>query len=179
MKANILPILTLGAALLTLAPPVFAETENKGRAGQHEAKDGPLDENHFLQKAGAAGAAELKLAQAAEAKASSDNVKEIAKTLAADHSAANAELAAIAKAKSITISEPPAKDHKKHEEILKKTGEDFDAAFVAEMKECHKKDIALFETASKELKDPEVKAFVDKTLPVLKKHAELIKAKTS
>lgn len=141
--------------------------------------DSPLNEKQFLQKAGAAGTAELKLAQAAEAKASGEKVKEIAKTLVTDHSAANTELAALAKAKGVTIPDPPAKDHKKHEELLKKSGAEFDAAFIAEMKECHKKDIALFEAASKELKDPDVKAFVDKTLPVLKKHAELIKAKAS
>ena len=34
----------------------------------------------------------------------------------------------------------------------------------------HEKDIKLFEKASKDVKDAELKAFVDKTLPQLREH---------
>ena len=67
--------------------------------------------------------------------------------------------------------------HAEQAEALKeKMGMAFDAAFIELMGDCHKKDIALFEKAQSEVKAPELKAFIDKTLPVLKTHASALAA---
>ncbi len=62
------------------------------------------------------------------------------------------------------------------EDLSKKSGTDFDKAYVSMMVDDHKKDVGEFEDASKNLKDADLKAFVDKTLPVLKGHLDKITA---
>jgi putative membrane protein len=50
---------------------------------------------------------------------------------------------------------------------------DFDKTFIREQGiQDHKHDIKEFEKASKEAKDPDVKAYATKTLPVLQKHLQ-------
>lgn len=161
----------LGSAVL----PAQAEPENsKGRSSQPGQVGAMENEKMFVQKAGAAGMGEVKLAEAATEKGTSEHVKTVAAKLLADHTKANTELMALAKAKSITIPEPMEKDKKMQEHVLSKSGAEFDAAFLEHMGKCHEKDIALFEKAARELKDPELKAFAQQTLPVLKSHAEMI-----
>ena len=53
----------------------------------------------------------------------------------------------------------------------KKNGEEFDRAYVREVGiKAHEKDIKMFEHARKDVKDAELKAWVDKTLPALREH---------
>lgn len=92
-----------------------------------------------------------------------------------DHSKANEELKALAAKKNIALpSAPAAEKQKKLEELGAKTGKDFDKAYVEEMVEDHKKDVALFEEALEKSEDPEMKQFIESTLPVLRKHLEHI-----
>ncbi len=69
---------------------------------------------------------------------------------------------------------PAAPKHSPRRDIEKlgqKNGDTFDRDFVREVGiQAHEKDIRKFEKASKDLKDPDRKAFVDKTLPVLREH---------
>ncbi len=48
-------------------------------------------------------------------------------------------------------------------------------AYVKEMVKDHEKDIAEFEKASGEVKDADLKKFIDDTLPVMKRHLEMVK----
>lgn len=138
--------------------------------------DKPRDKDHaFIQMAGKAGMGEVKLAELAVEKGKSEEVKNLAAMIVKDHTAANMELGAIAKAKGIEIPMPGEKEKEKMAMLAAKSGEEFDKAFLAELKDCHKKDIALFEATSAEAKDKDVKAFIDKTLPVLKTHADHVK----
>lgn len=53
-------------------------------------------------------------------------------------------------------------------------GQDFDRRYAESMGvEAHRETIALFEKASKEARDPEVKAFATKTLPNLREHLQM------
>lgn len=161
----------LGGAVL----PVQAEPEtSKGRSSQPGQAGAMENERMFIQKAASAGTGEVKLAEAATKKGTSEHVKTVAAKLFEDHTKANTELEALAKAKGIALPAPTEKDKKMMEHVLSKSGAEFDAAFLEHMGKCHEKDIALFEKAAQELKDPEVKAFVQQTLPVLKSHAEMI-----
>jgi putative membrane protein len=57
------------------------------------------------------------------------------------------------------------------EKLGKKNGAEFDRDFVRNVGlKAHEKDIKLFQKAGKDVKDADLKAFVDKTLPVLREH---------
>ena len=65
------------------------------------------------------------------------------------------------------------------DDLSKKSASDFDKAYVSKMVSDHKSTVSMFEDAAKKLKDPDLKAFVDKTLPTIKGHLsniETIKA---
>lgn len=186
-----LPLLlaAMGAMGYYCQPTAYAQqTPNRDAVGEDPTKAGepagkpsaesdkPRDKDHaFIQMAGKAGMGEVKLAELGVEKGHSEEVKNLAAMLVKDHTKANNELGAIAKAKGIEIPMPGEKEKGKLAMISAKTGADFDKAFLAEMKECHKKDIALFEETSAEAKDKDVKTFIDKTLPVLKTHADHVK----
>ncbi len=130
------------------------------------------DDAGFVSAASTAGMGEVKLAQLAESKAGSKKVKAFAAMLVKDHTAANKKLKEVAASLKLPLGaeDPMAKE--KHEALSAKKGEEFDAAFLEEMKMCHEKDIALFEAAKGVVKAPELAGFIEKTLPVIKSHAE-------
>ena len=84
---------------------------------------------------------------------------------------------ALAKQKNITLPSAVSNDEqKKMDDMSKKTGKDFDKAYVKEMVDDHDKDVKDFEKEAKDGKDADVKAFAAATLPVLKMHQTMIKA---
>jgi putative membrane protein len=143
----------------------------------HANAPAPADEKEFVAKAAKGGMAEVKIAQIAAEKASDEKVKELAQQLVKDHTAANQELKTTAEGLKIPLPEETAsKEDSKCEQLKQKSGPEFDKAFLQEMDHCHAKDIALFEAGKKVAKSSEITAFIDKTLPVIKSHAEKIDA---
>lgn len=126
----------------------------------------------FIDQAAGSGMFEVQVAQLAASKATDAQVKSFASMLVDHHTAANNELVKIANARKVELpAAPPRALRRDIEKLGKKSGADFDKEFVKEVGiKAHEKDIKLFEKASKDLKDPELKAFVDKTLPVLRDH---------
>lgn len=125
----------------------------------------------FATAAASGGMAEVLVGKVAEQKAVNQQVKAFATMMVKDHSKANDELMAIAKAKNITL--PVAPDEAKQKELSDlsaKTATDFDKAYVNAMIDGHKKTISLFEDASKNCKDAELKTFATNTLPIIKGH---------
>lgn len=135
------------------------------------------DDAKFVVDAANGGMTEVELGKVATLKATNAKVKEFAGMMVMDHSKANDELMALAKTKNITLPDSVNSESKDvMKKLSEKTGADFDKAYVSEMVEDHKKDVSMFENASKNVKDPDLKAFVDKTLPVLRAHLEKITA---
>jgi len=129
----------------------------------------------FAVNAANGGMAEVALGKLAQGKATDPKVKEFADMMVMDHSKANDELMALAKSKNITLPDSVSMDEKKAmEDLSKKSGKDFDKAYVDLMVDDHKKDVKEFEDATQSLKDADVKAFATKTLPVLKTHLDHI-----
>jgi putative membrane protein len=139
------------------------------------------DDAKFAVKAAAGGLAEVELGKLAQEKGSSQEIKKFGAMMVKDHSAANAELAELAKNKHIVLPETiDEKTTKLKDKLNTKTGQDFDRAYVEAMVADHKEDTAAFVRAIKVVKYPEMTAFAKKTLPVLKMHlaeAEKIKSK--
>ena len=119
---------------------------------------------------------EVQLGELAKQKAGSEMAKDVGEMMVKDHTKANQELKSLAAKKGVQL---PAALDSQHQGMVDKvstqSGAGFDKAYLDVLDTAHKKDIALFEKASKNAKDPEVKAFAEKTLPVLKTHHEHVK----
>jgi putative membrane protein len=126
----------------------------------------------FIEEAANSGMFEVQVSQLAASKATDANVKSFASMLVDQHTAANNELVKIANARGVELPAAPKRALRRDTEKLgKKSGAEFDRDFVREVGiKAHEKDIKLFEKASKDVKDAELKGFVDKTLPVLREH---------
>lgn len=130
-------------------------------------------DERFLKNASQGGTAETQLGEMAKEKATNKNVKEIAGMIVTDHSKANAELKSLAGLKGVELPADIEVGQKMvHKKLEKLSGAEFDKEFVQQMITDHKKTIDLFEDASKDAKDPDVKAFADKTLPTLRGHLQ-------
>ncbi|MEX1241183.1 MAG: DUF4142 domain-containing protein [Cyclobacteriaceae bacterium] len=116
---------------------------------------------------------EIKLAELANQRSRTEQVKKIAQKLLAEHTASLNELKTLAQAKAISVPvEEPDASKRKLEDIAEESGEDFDKQWVSEMLDLHEKSIDGFEKRLDDTEDEELRAFITKTLPVLKEHRE-------
>jgi putative membrane protein len=133
--------------------------------------------SEFMTKVSDVGMTEVKLGQMAQDKAISQRVKDFGAMMVKDHTAAGDELKNMARQKNVTLPETMSNDHqKKTDDLNKKTGKDFDKAYIKAMVDGHQSTVSDFEKASKNTKDADVKAWVDKTLPTLRMHLDSAKA---
>src|SRR5947199_64243 len=64
---------------------------------------------------------------------------------------------------------------KTQDELSKKSGKDFDKSYINDMVKDHEKDVAEFQKKSTAAQDPDLKAWVSKTLPTLQDHLKMAK----
>ncbi len=121
----------------------------------------------FLMEAAKDGMMEVEMGKMATKQGKSDEVKKIGKMMVADHSKANKELMALAKAKGVKLPGPA--------KMAKMSDDNFDSAYLDQMVKDHQKDIAEFERAAKNSKDAEVKSWAAKMVPALKQHLAAVK----
>lgn len=126
----------------------------------------------FIEDAVNSGMFEVQAAQLAASKASDANVKSFAGMLVDHHTAANNELVKLANARGVELAVAPKRALRRDiEKLGMKKDAEFDRDFVRNVGiKAHEKDIKMFEKAGKDVKDAELKAFVDKTLPTLREH---------
>jgi len=135
------------------------------------------DDAKFAVDAANGGMTEIALSKVAAGRTSNAKIKDFANMMVMDHGKAGDELKAIAKTKNITLPDSLNADSKKAvADLSKKTASDFDKAYVDKMVSDHKSTVDLFEKASKNVKDADLKAFADKTLPTIKGHLANIQA---
>lgn len=160
-----------GSSSARSAPAAQAGT---GTRNAETRKDDALAraDRKFIQEAAGAGMFEVQIAQLAASKASNADVKSFATTLVNDHSNANNELVQLANSKKVELpAAPPRGKRNEIEKLGKLSGAEFDRRFVREVGiKDHEKDIKKFEKASEKAKDPQLKAWIDKTLPKLREH---------
>lgn len=129
-------------------------------------------DRRFIEDTAASGLFVLQAAQLAATKASDPAVKDYANMMADYHSTANRELMQLATSKGLELPTAPARAMRREiEQLGKKTGTEFDEEFVRKIgvRE-HERDIKRFQEASKDVKDPQLKAWIDKALPSLEQH---------
>ncbi|GAA0878378.1 hypothetical protein GCM10009119_13460 [Algoriphagus jejuensis] len=136
--------------------------------------DGPTV---FLMKVAEIQLEEVSLGKLAQQKGTSSHVKELGKMMEQDHSKSLLEVKALAQAKAVSIPSTVTDDSKDaYEKLNGKTGNDFDKDYSAMMVRHHEDAIDLFEKASSESEDAEVRAWATQKLPGLKTHLDHAKA---
>jgi putative membrane protein len=157
-----------------------ADSANEAKMDSPSARPGiTTDEEstNFLVKAADGGLAEVALSEQAQQKATNNSVKQFAQMMVNDHSGANTQVKSLAVQRNVTLPATPGSDHQgKIEDLSKKNGADFDRSYMNTMIDDHQKTIDLFEDASGDVKDAEVKTFIDNTLPKLRMHLDSAKA---
>jgi putative membrane protein len=120
---------------------------------------------------------EIKLAELANQRSRTSDVKQIAQKVQSENAASLNELKTLAQAKAISVPvEETDAAKRKIENIAGESGPDFDKEWCQEMMEMHDHNIDKFEERLEDTQDAELKAFITKTLPVLKNHHESLKA---
>ncbi len=132
-------------------------------------------ERQFVENAAAGNTAEIKLAQLAQQKAQDSQVKDFANRMITDHGKANDNLRPIAQAANVTMPDQLKGDAKAtHNELQKLSGAKFDRQYVTSMVRDHRKDAAAYRKAQATVKDPQLKAYIDNTLPVVESHLTMV-----
>jgi putative membrane protein len=166
MKNNLIP--TALSVLIATSLLIGIDAKAQGLSAE---------EQKFVKKAAAGGLAEVKLSQLANERATDPKVRDFAKQMVIDHTQANNELQPIAESNKIPVPTRLQGDHQvAYKHLEKLSGKKFDAAYVKIMVTDHDETVTAFEDASSKAKDPSLKAFIDKTLPVLRQHKEHIHA---
>jgi putative membrane protein len=133
-------------------------------------------DQEFMNKAAQGGMAEVMLGQTASSKGTSPDVKNFGNRMVSDHGKAGDELKQLAQTKGVTLPSDVDDESKKMADKLSTlSGKDFDKAYINGMVDDHEKDVKEFEKASKDAKDPDLKAWATKTLPTLRDHLKMAK----
>ncbi|HVK09676.1 MAG TPA: DUF4142 domain-containing protein [Gemmataceae bacterium] len=135
-----------------------------------------FNDAEFVKKAASSGMKEVQMGKLGSTMGKSGDVKKFAEMIVTDHTKANTELMAAARAAGVAVPEAPAAEDQKEVDMMKEHKDaDFDKHFAEHMVKSHEKGVALFTRASKEAKDPNLKAFAAKTLPTLQMHLDMAK----
>jgi putative membrane protein len=150
------------------APAVQAGT---GTRNAETGKDDEVDrgDRKFIEGAAQSGMFAVQAAQLASVKAKDPGVKSFASKLVDQRAAANNDLVQLANSKKVEL--PAAPTHARRgdiESLVKRTGKEFDQDFVRDVGiKAHEEEINKFEKARMYVKDAELRAWIDKTLPTL------------
>jgi putative membrane protein len=167
------PLLTFTAfAILFGTIPALAQEPQSTppmQPGPSSASSTAKSDTAFLTEAIQINLAEISVGDLAQKNGGSDDVKSFGKMLVDDHAASNTKATSLAQANSVTPpTEPKPEDKKKHDELAKLSGAEFDREFAKAMVKGHEEAISKFEAASKG--DDDIAKFAQETLPTLQKH---------
>lgn len=148
------------AGALLLAPFAWAQQQQQ--------------QSSFLERAAQDNVAEMELAEMAQERAASEDVKYYAKLLQSSHEVANERLRNIAEQQNVELPDEPNEQQKQTAEKLSNLeGEQFDRQYLQAMIEDHKKAIELFKQQAQSGQSPEVQQYAKQTLPALQAHLEM------
>lgn len=94
-------------------------------------------------------------------------------TLTADHKANQAAVEALAKQKNVTLNSYQA-NKAEQDRLDNLKGAQFNEAFLTAQTRDHEKALAMFRKAKVDAADPDVKVYIDQTVPVLEAHLKMV-----
>ncbi|PYJ08661.1 MAG: DUF305 domain-containing protein [Verrucomicrobia bacterium] len=161
-------IFILAFGLLTFSTAFAADDEKSNKATSGETA--------FINKVADGGMTEVELGKLAEKNGQKENVKSFGAEMVKDHGKAGDDLKSVAGKMNVTLPDKVSADHQaKIDKMSKMSGEAFDTAYIKGMVEDHEKTVADFEKANTEVKNADLKKFIDDTLPVIKHHLKMAK----
>ena len=158
-----------------------ADSANEAKNDSSDKKNGAVIKvsdgtASFMTKVADVGMTEVKLGQLAQDKGADARIKSFGQMMVNDHSKAADELKSLAANKNVTLPTAMGEDHqKKYDDLNKKSGKDFDKAYINAMVDGHQSAIDDFKKNT-DNDDADVKAWVNKTLPTLQMHLDSAKA---
>jgi predicted outer membrane protein len=144
-------------------------------AGQSAAGTGAklsASDEKILKDMAMADMAEVEGGKMAQGKSQNGDVKSFAQQMIDDHTSNLNDVKALAQARGVTLpTEPDAKHKAMAAKLEKMSGDAFDKAYMKQAGvQDHKAVHAKLMAAAKKAKDPELKALVEKTAPVVAQH---------
>ncbi|KQU87060.1 hypothetical protein ASC78_05840 [Variovorax sp. Root318D1] len=161
--------------MVALAAGCAAPPAPVARAGATTAaRTGGLLDPQFITAAAGNGRYEIQASRMAMYRAASPQVRSYAQMLVDHHTRARNELMALVRDRGMRLPGVlPRGKHAKLHRLASATEDEFDRTYIRLVGiEDHQADIALFERASREARDPELRAWAGKTLPTLRSHLE-------
>ncbi|NNU33843.1 DUF4142 domain-containing protein [Mucilaginibacter sp. S1162] len=121
--------------------------------------------------------AEIEIGLLAKQKGTDKRVKNMGAIMVKDLTKGKSRLALLAKSKHITLPTAiDSVDEKSIAELAKKTGNDFDHAYLDKVRDDYKKAMLLFQTTAKTAYDPQIKQFASRNILTIQRHLDLIDA---
>jgi putative membrane protein len=155
----------------TAGQPTTATPTEAGPAGSAQS----MADQSFVSEAMQGSMAEIQLAQLAEQKSQSNDVKQYAQKMAADHTQMNQKWFE-PEAKNLGVPEPkgPAKKDKKLMEKLQGlSGDQFDKEYITAMLKDHQDDLKKFKAEADAAQDPTLKQVATQGTTVITQHLQL------
>jgi len=131
----------------------------------------PDPNKSFVEDAATDNTREMAWLQAGLDHGTSKELKAHAKMMMADHKKLGDEVKGYAAQKSMEV---PSVDTAGVASLSEKPGKDWDKAWVDKMVDAHKDAIDKFESAQGKVTDPDLKAIIDKALPTLHSHYDMM-----
>jgi putative membrane protein len=121
--------------------------------------------------------AEIKIGTLAKQKGLDKRIKNLGAMMIKDLTKGKGRLTALAKVKKINLPDTlDAEDQKSIAELAKKTGKEFDIAYLDKIKVDYKKALDLFQNTAKHGYDPQIKQFAAHNVLTIQRHLDLIDA---
>jgi len=134
------------------------------------------EEKDFVIKAAQGNMSEVSLGSMAAQTGTAADVKTFGNRMVTDHGKALDELKQLATNKGVALpTDVNAEQKATADKLSKLSGKAFDKAYADAMVKDHEEDVKEFEKASGQAKDIDLKAWIDKVLPIIRDHLKMAK----
>lgn len=157
--------------MTVLAAPARADVNDKVMMMKS-----PADSKEFAMKAAMGNMLEVKLAQLAQQKSQSQEVKQLAQKIEQDHTQAGQQLKQVAQQKNIQIpADLKGEAQETYQAFQQLEGKDFDNAFLLANIKNHLHSVMMFQKEAQSGTDQDIKQWATQTLPKLQQHTAHIR----
>lgn len=174
---NLFKIILIAISLISVAsctdtkkPEAVKDVAEEYKEAKYNNTDKEKDAR-FLVEATEINLGEIQLGQLAQQNSNMSEVRALGEMIEKEHRESLTNLTALADKKMLTLPTSLTDDAEDvYTKLNKKSGSDFDKDYCELMIKGHKKAIALFENASTDCPDSEIREWALSTLPILRTH---------